>query len=233
MWLQYTERVHEVRQCCYQDVTWLDKPGGRWPESSDCLCWWCCFPFEGPPAGVPVKKDERLDLFVMKGNFCSFECVLAWLRDRPGQYQTFPGGNVARLVAKTLRREGKVLLLKPAPSRESLKAFGGWMTIEEFRSRTNPWIVREARDKEPVAVWRPWELLIARMEPNAAKRARMVAEEAHQTMPGPSDVKGKQLSAATATAAAARAKALAPADNGVHALKKSSIRNFLKVKRTK
>jgi hypothetical protein len=69
------------------------------------------------------------------GSFCSWACIKAYNLDRGGpklgEYQQY---------ATLMRRHmyGKVIPLKAAPKRQSLKVFGGSMTIEEFRSCDDP-----------------------------------------------------------------------------------------------
>ena len=34
-----------------------------WPAATDVLCWHCCHAFDGPPLPLPIKYDDRRDVF--------------------------------------------------------------------------------------------------------------------------------------------------------------------------
>ncbi len=105
------------------------------PENlSGLVCWWCVHPFpEGLKHAIhaPTGYDDRLDRFTTRGNFCSWACAKAWIGDknmaRSGEWQQFLG-------QMRLRSLGRHESCWPAPKRETLKIFGGTMTIEEFRA---------------------------------------------------------------------------------------------------
>lgn len=98
-------------------------------------CWWCCHPYETPEVHLPYDYDPKTKRFSTMGSFCSWACIKAYNLDRGGpklgEYQQY---------ATLMRRHmyGKVIPLKAAPKRQSLKVFGGSMTIEEFRSCDDP-----------------------------------------------------------------------------------------------
>ena len=103
---------------------------GDWPTSTACLCWHCCHPFSGPPLPMPVRYDERLDLFHVTGTFCSWGCMKAYNMDS-SSYMRHVNATVITLFYK--KCVGKLEGIRPAPPRLALQAFGGPMTIEEFR----------------------------------------------------------------------------------------------------
>lgn len=101
-----------------------------WPCSTDGLCWHCCHAFDGPPLPLPFKHDERRDVFHVCGTFCSWECMKSHNWSSNSHLAPLRG-----MLITLMRKRCTGLLgnIRPAPPRESLRAFGGWMTIEEFR----------------------------------------------------------------------------------------------------
>lgn len=100
----------------------------RLPEKVDVACFWCCHAFDTPPIILPIR-DQGEYLQVM-GNYCSPECAMAYLFDmRQDSYARWEQLSLLnRLYADAVG--GRI---RPAPSRQSLKLFGGPMPIEEYR----------------------------------------------------------------------------------------------------
>lgn len=97
----------------------------EWPERCDHLCWWCCHSFETIPIPCVSKYDDRKRRYKIYGIFCSWECSAAFSHE---EYNTV-------MVLDKLKREWTrdTKPIKRAPSRYILKAFGGHMSIDEFR----------------------------------------------------------------------------------------------------
>ena len=91
-------------------------------------CWWCCHEIPGEPLGMPYEfKNDR---FKTMGQFCTWGCVKAFNMERDKYNQNI----VVDLITLYRKRAyGQIKPLKSAPSRFALQAFGGTMTIEEFR----------------------------------------------------------------------------------------------------
>lgn len=99
-------------------------------RSTDALCWWCAHSFDGIPRFIPTKFDPVRKRFQVTGNFCSWGCARAAVsRD------LIYAGCIENLHNLVSVIHGRRYDIHPAPPREALKAFGGTMTIEEFRSR--------------------------------------------------------------------------------------------------
>lgn len=93
------------------------------------LCWWCCHSIPGDILHMPFKFEGGK--FYTCGQFCSWPCMKA--------YNIYSGrskiGTVSDLITQyKLKVTGKVSPTRAAPSRFALEAFGGTMTIDEFRS---------------------------------------------------------------------------------------------------
>ena len=102
---------------------------------SNVCCWWCCHPFPGPSLHFPYKYDELRKRFSVTGHFCSWECTKAWAFDNGGHRYGEYIGFIA--LMRKQANNNKYVPTSTAPKRQSLKMFGGPLTIEEFRSSTS------------------------------------------------------------------------------------------------
>ena len=96
-----------------------------------CLCWHCCHAFDGPRLQFPVTYDNRTGLFRVVGSFCSWECIRGYDRDSFARISS-PKSSTIRYYYKKLT--GRSDTIKSAPPRVALRAFGGNLTIDEFRA---------------------------------------------------------------------------------------------------
>jgi hypothetical protein len=100
-----------------------------WPEKTNINCWWCCHGFENTPCSMPYRyKKEK---FYVKGVFCSFNCAAShnFSLNDDDVYERY---SLLNLMYKKLYYR-KFVKINLAPPRESLKFFGGYLSIEEFR----------------------------------------------------------------------------------------------------
>lgn len=91
-------------------------------------CWWCCNVFETIPIQLPHAYIEGC--FHVTGNFCSFNCCLSYnysLRDLQHVNRT----SLINLMYKVICGSDRRLI--PAPPKELLVSFGGFLTIDQFR----------------------------------------------------------------------------------------------------
>lgn len=101
----------------------------KWPTTTDIYCMWCCHPFETMPCALPEKMLN--DKFYVFGNFCSFNCAAAYnFNENP--YNVWERYSLLNLMYTKLY-ETQDIKIKLAPPRNTLKIFGGFMSIEEFR----------------------------------------------------------------------------------------------------
>lgn len=127
------KKAHEdaVRPVFKKHSTW--KPGQPWPRSSPLLCWHCCHGFDTPPIPMPIAYDSHKNVFTVTGTFCSFACIKTFNAER-NTYLKDTNATTISLFAK--RWTGTLGHTRSAPPRLALSAFGGWMSIEEFRDVT-------------------------------------------------------------------------------------------------
>jgi len=102
----------------------------EWPSNTSTACYWCCHKFNNAPFGIPINSSEKsFDVF---GCFCSLECAAAYnFKMHDNIDEMWERNNLINLLHRKL---GLGRLVRPAPDRLSLKMFGGYMDIDEFRS---------------------------------------------------------------------------------------------------
>ncbi len=120
------KRGRTVRPCAQQDADW--------PRRTDTWCWHCCHPFDTPPLPMPVEYDDRRDKFVVTGTFCSWSCMKTYNSESATHKK-----NVISMIIKLFikRCTGSMAFIRFAPPRVKLRAFGGSMSIEEFRAASS------------------------------------------------------------------------------------------------
>ena len=106
----------------------------NWPITTDTACFWCCHPFNNTPFGIPFKYINNK--FIVYGCFCSLECATAYNfsihnKDINDIWENY---SLINLLANKLNYKNYI---KSAPPRETLKLFGGYMTIDKFRTFCN------------------------------------------------------------------------------------------------
>ena len=104
----------------------------EWPTKCDACCWWCCHTFDCAPCTLPFKYDPLRKRFSFMGLFCSWNCVKAYNFERTDTKKYECSGFITLLIQQ-LYGITKAINIKPAPPRQTLKMFGGYLDIEEFR----------------------------------------------------------------------------------------------------
>ena len=107
------------------------------PKHTNILCWWCCHSFETPPISIPKFYID--DTFYVFGCFCNFSCAAAYIFDSINISETNKWKYYSLLHIlknKMIKNNDKETIIL-SPPKESLKVFGGYMTIEELRNIKN------------------------------------------------------------------------------------------------
>jgi len=107
------------------------------PSKTDISCFWCSHTFDTPPCIIPER--EVAGVYQVYGNFCMPECGLAYLLhesiDPHARWERIA------LLHRIYDRLGSYRIF-PSPPRESLKIFGGPLSIESFRATVKQGKVR-------------------------------------------------------------------------------------------
>ena len=101
-----------------------------WPESTNICCWWCCHNFQNTPCSLPYSYKKNK--FYVKGIYCSFNCAASY-NFNMNDNNIHERYSLLNLMYKKLYYR-KFIKINLAPPRESLKMFGGYLDIEEFRN---------------------------------------------------------------------------------------------------
>jgi len=133
-----------------------------WPTSTNIHCWWCCHQFNCTPCALPeyYKKDK----FYVSGVFCSFNCAASYnfSKNSDNIWERF---SLLNLMYKKLY-EKKFVKINLAPPRETLKIFGGYLSIEEFRENSL------RNEKTFSLITPPLISIIPKIEENIANNAK-------------------------------------------------------------
>ena len=98
--------------------------------NQDVKCWWCKNCFDSPAVGLPEIYFN--DKFHCIGNFCSYNCALAYnIDENDNVWKKTSLLNL--LYHKTYNTNKKIIA---APNWKQLKEFGGNLTIEQFRKKS-------------------------------------------------------------------------------------------------
>lgn len=98
------------------------------------LCWWCCHSIPGDVLQMPVCHERQTDSFVLRGSFCSWECMKAHVAEKWSERKRgIINGNIMLLRRRMYGRGS--LPCRPAPHFSHLEQFGGEMKINEFRKQ--------------------------------------------------------------------------------------------------
>jgi len=81
---------------------------------------------------MPVSHNRRTDSFVLKGCYCSWECMKAHVSEKSSEYQRGTINGNIMLLRRRMYGRGTVKCT-PAFHFSRLKMFGGDMEIDEFR----------------------------------------------------------------------------------------------------
>lgn len=103
-------------------------------NSSWNCCWNCCHEYNDLTISIPHQYIK--DIFYINGNFCSYECAARYIFD------TYTGSEMWDKISllnnyynTSVNKKG--LKISPAPSKLTLKKFGGNLDIEEYRKSSN------------------------------------------------------------------------------------------------
>ena len=99
------------------------------PTSTTTACFWCSHAFSNQPCIIP--HSERNGVYKVYGNFCCPECSIAYLlQEHIDPHVRWERMALLYRIYDT-SAQGRIY---PAPPRETLKLFGGPLSIESYRA---------------------------------------------------------------------------------------------------
>lgn len=99
------------------------------PETTEIACFWCSHSFSGQPCVIP--ESERNGVYKVYGNFCCPECAMAYLLKE--SIDPHIRWDRMALLYRIYDSDGRGKIY-PAPPRETLKLYGGPLTVESYRA---------------------------------------------------------------------------------------------------
>lgn len=100
-------------------------------------CWWCTYEFDSLPVCAPIKYNSQKNLFEVHGFFCSFSCAKAHVLHKKSPYI-----DPALITLLNKRLTGRMDKIIVAPAIQNLEKYGGHLSIEEYRERCNPGLLK-------------------------------------------------------------------------------------------
>lgn len=118
------------RKLYNSNIKLLDVENGKQVvvEKTDIACFWCSHKFSTPPCFIPQKYHNGV--YHVYGNFCSYNCAAAY-NISLDDYRTWDRHALMQKLYSEISDSTEQIV--PAPSRLTLKLFGGPLSIEEFR----------------------------------------------------------------------------------------------------
>jgi len=100
------------------------------PKTTNILCFHCCHSFSTQPLPMPFLYKNNI--FYVKYNFCSWECMKTFNNEsnNTNSFQIFT------LITLFQKHVFDCNIKAFAPSKYTLKCFGGDLSIEDFRRKT-------------------------------------------------------------------------------------------------
>ena len=116
------------------NINFIDNKSGE-QKILDCVdicCWWCTYEFDTLPCFIPEKYDDGK--YYVFGCFCSFNCAASY-NINTNDYKIWERYSLLKKLYNKIHNTNEDISL--APDRETLKKFGGPLTIDEFRKNNN------------------------------------------------------------------------------------------------
>lgn len=109
----------------YRELTGVQKI----PEKTDIGCFWCAHSFVNQPCIIPEREEKGV--YRVYGNFCCPECAASYLLHE--SVDPHVRWERMALLHRIYDPEGRMRIF-PSPARESLRLFGGPLSIEQYRA---------------------------------------------------------------------------------------------------
>ena len=99
------------------------------PATTEIACFWCAHSFSWQPSIIPEREEKGV--YRVYGNFCCPNCCMAYLlHESLDTHVRWERIALLHRLYGNLYSSGRIF---PSPTRESLKLFGGPMSIQQYR----------------------------------------------------------------------------------------------------
>ena len=102
----------------------------KYPLKTDVLCYHCCHSFTTNPLSLPFSMKQNK--FMVKYVFCSWECMKTYNSEMNTSNENYIYSLIQQLYQYINNTN---ISIQFAPPKSVLKAFGGHLTIDEFRAK--------------------------------------------------------------------------------------------------
>ena len=111
---------------------------GPLPSSTTKLCWWDRHSFQNRPLGCPLrcisdKEHKEKDIYETEGIFCGFPCCKAYIISQKSEMKYKESLALLTMIFMTFYGK-RDISIPIAPTWKMLKAYGGHLTIQEYKS---------------------------------------------------------------------------------------------------
>jgi hypothetical protein len=124
-----------ARRLIYRRLTGTEAFGEAWPESTDILCWHCGLHFNTTPVPAVQDYDEETDKYDVYGIFCTLGCVKRHISDSACSTEVSRRLVLQRQMAIAVFGWPADQPITQAPPKVVLQPYGGYMSVEEFRTQ--------------------------------------------------------------------------------------------------
>jgi hypothetical protein len=100
------------------------------PDTTDIACFWCVHSFTWQPSVIPEREEK--EVYRVYGNFCCPNCALAYLLKE--NLDTHVRWERIALLHRLYGKHYASGRIFPSPPLESLRIFGGSMSIDTYRA---------------------------------------------------------------------------------------------------
>ena len=108
-------------------------------NSSNSVCWNCCHYIESETISQPIKYNNNV--FTTVGNFCSYPCISRYILETNESSENIFNKLSTLNLYYNIKNNTKSKSITPAPSKLVLNMFGGYMDINEYRSKNEEYLV--------------------------------------------------------------------------------------------
>ena len=101
-------------------------------NNTNSVCWNCCHSITNN-LSQPINYDNNV--FTTVGNFCSYPCISRYILDSTESSENIFSKLSTLNLYYNIKNNTKSKKITPAPSKLVLNMFGGYMDINDYRSK--------------------------------------------------------------------------------------------------